>query len=143
MRQFGKADTESIINLANKYAYFDGPISEKDLEITYSFPEAFIIAEQDSNIIGFVYGYFRDVPIEVLKNWGVVKVATIELLVVDPRYRKHGVGTELLDRVVRVLRDAGAELIGLHCPEGAIEARRLYEKMGFEVSAYHMRKKLI
>ena len=143
IRQFEANDTDSIIHLANKYAFFDGPASEKDLEITKSFPEGFIVTEEKEKIIGFVYGYFREVPPEVLANWGVAKVATIELLVVDPRYRNRGVGTELLDRLIEILKGAGAELIGLHCPVEAIEARHLYEKMGFEVSAIHMRKKLV
>ena len=143
IRQFEEDDTETIIQLANNYAFFDGPISERDLEITKPFPEGFLVAEEETRIIGFVYGYFREVPVEVLTNWGMTKVATIELLVVDPHYRKQGVGTELLDRLIGVLRDAGAELIGLHCPAEAVEAKRLYEKIGFETSAYHMRKRLI
>jgi len=142
LRKFDTRDTDAIIELANKYAFFDGPTSEKDLEITKSFPEGFIVAEEEI-IVGFIYGYFREVPPEVLANWGVAKVATIELLVVDPQYRNHGVGTQLLDRLIEILKDAGAELIGLHCPVEAIEARHLYEKMGFEVSAIHMRKKLV
>ena len=143
IRQFEEDDTEIIIQLANNYAFFDGPISEKDLDITKPFPEGFLVAEEGSRIVGFVYGYFRDVPPEVLTNWGVAKVATIELLVVEQHYRTHGIGTELLKRLIRVLRDAGAELIGLHCPAEAVEAKRLYEKLGFVTSAYHMRKKLV
>lgn len=142
IRQFETGDTESIIHLANKYAFFDGPISKEDLTITHSFPQGFIVAEENKKIIGFVYGYFRDVPAEVLAHWGVAKVATIELLVVEFSHRNRGVGTELLNRLIGIFSEAGVNLIGLHCPVGAVEAKQLYEKMGFEISAYHMRKKL-
>lgn len=90
--------------------------------------------------MGVAYGYFKEVPVEVLKNWGVSKVATIELLVVDPRLRKSGIGRELLENLIQVFKQAGADLIMLTCPVSAREAKHLYEKLGFEVKAYHMRR---
>ncbi len=142
IRQFEKRDTNAVIKLANDYALFDGPISEADLEVTYSFPEGFLVAEDDNRIIGLAYGYFKDVPREVLDNWDVSKVATIELLVVDLKHRNQGVGATLLDRLLTIFKEAGTDLIGLHCPVQAIEAKQLYERFGFEISAFHMRKRL-
>ena len=92
------------------------------------------------DFLGVAYGYFKEVPVEVLKNWGVSKVATIELLVVDPRLRKSGIGRELLENLIQVFKQAGADLIMLTCPVSAREAKHLYEKLGFEVKAYHMRR---
>jgi ribosomal protein S18 acetylase RimI-like enzyme len=131
-----------VIQLANNYAFFDGPIHEDDLKVTHAFPEGFLVAEYDDRVVGFVYGYFKDVPAEVLANWGVSKVATIELLVVDPEYREQGIGAALLEHLLGIFRQAGTELIGLHCPVQAGEAKRLYERFGFEISAFHMRKRL-
>jgi ribosomal protein S18 acetylase RimI-like enzyme len=88
------------------------------------------------------YGYFREVPEDVLKTWGVSKVATIELLVVDSMFEKQGVGSMLLEKLIEILKQSGADLIGLTCPVQAEQAKRLYEKIGFEISAYHMRMKL-
>ncbi len=143
IRQFEQRDTEVVIQLANDFASFDGTTTEEDLKITRAFPEGFIVAEQDGNVVGLAYGYFRDVPKEVLDNWGVSKVATIELLVVDPMYRKHGIGTSLVENLTEIFEKAGVDMIGLTSPEGAGQAKRLYEKVGFEISAYHMRKKLV
>jgi GNAT superfamily N-acetyltransferase len=142
IRQFETRDTQAAIQLANEYALFDGPISESDLTITHAFPEGVLVAEEDNRIVGLVYGYFREVPSSVLETWGVSKVATIELLVVHSEYTGKGVGTLLLERLIEVFRQAGVDLIGLTCPVKASEAKHLYEKHGFEISAYHMRKKL-
>ncbi len=142
IRQFEKRDTDSVIKLANEYAIFDGPINEDDLKITHAFPQGFIIAEEDNKVVGVAYGYFREIPTAVLENWGVSKVATIELLVVNPEYGEQGIGTLLLENLVDVFKRAGTGMIGLTCPVKAKQARRLYEKLGFKVSAYHMRKKL-
>jgi len=135
-------DTDSIIRLANDYALFDGPINEDDLKVTRAFPEGFIVAEEDHEIIGFAFGYFREVPEAVLETWGVSKVATIELLAVDPMYRKQGIGKLLLESLIETFKQSGTDLIGLTCPIKAEDARQLYEKLGFEISAYHMRKRL-
>lgn len=142
IRQFEEKDLDVVLRLANDYAFFDGPLQEEDLSITHAFPEGFIVAEEDKKIIGLAYGYFRDVPKEVLDNWRVSKVATIELLVVDQMYEKQGIGAALLEKLIEILRQGGADLIGLTCPVQAKSAKHLYEKMGFEISAYHMRKKL-
>ncbi|TFH01668.1 MAG: GNAT family N-acetyltransferase, partial [Candidatus Thorarchaeota archaeon] len=127
---------------ANDFAFFDGPTTEEDLKITHAFPEGFIVAEEDDKIVGLAYGYFREVPEDVLKTWGVSKVATIELVVVDPKYGEQGIGTMLLKSLIEILKQSGADLIGLSCPVQAEQAKRLYEKVGFDISAYHMRMKL-
>lgn len=142
IRKFEMRDTDSVIRLANDYALFDGPINEEDLKVTHTFPEGFIVAEEDHDIIGFTLGYFRDIPTAVLDTWGVSKVATIELLVVNPKYRKKGIGKLLLESLIDTFRQSGTNMIGLTCPIEAENARQLYEKLGFEISAYHMRKRL-
>ncbi len=142
IRQFEKRDTDSVIKLANECAFFDGPINEDDLKITHAFPEGCIVAEEDNRVVGVVYGYFREIPRAVLENWGVSKVATIELLVVNLEYGEQGIGTLLLENLIDVFKRAGTDMIGLTCPVKAKQARRLYEKLGFKVSAYHMKKKL-
>jgi len=143
IRQFHQNDTNAVLSLANDFAFFDGPLHERDLAITHAFPEGFIVAEEVEKVVGLAYGYFKDVPKEVLDTWKVSKVATIELLAVDQMYEKRGVGTALLEKLIEILRQGGAELIGLTCPVRANTAKHLYEKMGFEVSAYHMRKRFV
>ncbi|MDF1537556.1 MAG: GNAT family N-acetyltransferase [Candidatus Thorarchaeota archaeon] len=142
IRQFESNDTEPVLNLANTHAVFDSPLTAADLAITRQLPEAFILAEQEYQIVGFVFGYVRDVLSEVLANWNVSKVGQVELLVVDPNSRTNGVGTMLLESLLEVFAKNGVDMVTLHCPAEATEAKSLYDKVGFETRAYAMRKRL-
>jgi len=142
LRAFETRDTAAVIDLANKHALFDAPISEADLAITRSFPDGFIVAEEGGQIVGFVLGYLRDVPTEVLEHWRASKGGHVELLAVDSRYRNGGVGTALMNELLRVFKLAGADFVTLHCPAEAKEAKHVYAKLGFRVRAYELRKRL-
>jgi hypothetical protein len=69
IRKFWKDDEAAVLELANTYASFDGTTSEADLAITGHFPEGFWVAEEEGRIVGFAYGYFREIPGEVLERW--------------------------------------------------------------------------
>ncbi|MFX1563834.1 MAG: GNAT family N-acetyltransferase [Promethearchaeota archaeon] len=142
LRIFKAEDMVRVLQLANMFASFDGTTSEADLVVSKFFPEGFWVAEEDNDVIGFVFGYFKDAPLDVLIKWDASKVGEISLLVVDPDYRRRGIGTALLKKVMEEFKRAGADLIILACPAEAIEARKLYEKLGFEVRAYHMKQRL-
>ena len=142
IRKFATSDMKDVLRLARKYATFDGETNESDFAIAAQFPEGFLISEKNSEVIGFVFAHFVDVPSNVLSNWGVSKVGEISLIAVDEKHRKKGVGTALMKRVLKELKTCGADMILLNCPAEAIEARRLYSKIGFEDRAYHMKLKL-
>ena len=141
-RQFQHFDTQSVLELANKYAAFDGTTSESDLAITTHFQECFWVAEEEGKVVGFAYGYFKDVPLEVLKRWGSKKVAQIELIAVHPDHRKKGVGESLVSKLLEAFKKAGADTVLLNCPASAVEARSLYEKIGFDVRACQLKKRI-
>jgi len=141
-RVFQAKDEAMVLHLANSYAAFDGTTSEADLVITRYFPSGFWVAEEDNKVVGFAYGYFKDVPGEVLARWGCSKVGEIALIAVNPSYRNRGVGTTLLRKLLEEFKKAGADLVSLHCPSMAMDAKQLYDKLGFEVRAYHMKKRL-
>ena len=109
---------------------------------TKFFPNGFWVAEEDDKVVGFVYGYFKDVPGDVLARWRASKVGEIALMAVDTNYRNRGIGTALLCKLLEEFKRAGADLVILHCPAEAVKAKKLYDKLGFEVRAYHMKKRL-
>ncbi|MBY8998725.1 MAG: GNAT family N-acetyltransferase [Candidatus Thorarchaeota archaeon] len=142
IRSFESQDIKQVVNLANSYSSFDSDVTEADFQPAWSFPRGLLVAEDDEHIVGFVFAYLREVPGEVLNRWAASKVAQIEILVVDSSYRDRGIGKALLDRLLEILREEGVDMVLLHCPTEAIEAKHLYDKLGFEVRAYDMRKRL-
>jgi len=142
LRLFKTEDTGRVLQLANAYAAFDMSIDEADLSMAKSFPNGFWIAEEDDRVVGVAYGYFRDVPPEVLERWEASKAGYVALMAVDESYRRRGIGGALLKRLLEEFRKAGADVVTVHCPAEAIEAKKLYDKLGFEVGAYHMKRRL-
>ena len=100
------------------------------------------MAEDEGRRVGFVIGCFRDVPSEVLARWKATRVGHVTLMAVAPSHGKKGVGNALLTRLLEEFKAAGADMVLLDCPAEAVEAKRLYEKMGFEPRFYGMRKRL-
>ena len=135
-------DIKQVVSLANRYASFDSAVTEADFQCTSSFPKGLIVADDDGSILGFVFGYIREIPDEVLTKWNASKAAQIELLVVDPSYRGQGIGRTLLDKLLEAFKEEVVDLVLLHCPAESKEARHLYERVGFQVRAYAMEKRL-
>ena len=135
-------DIKQVVSLANRYASFDSAVTEADFQCTSSFPKGLIVADDDGLILGFVFGYIREIPDEVLTKWNTSKAAQIELLVVDPSYRGQGIGRNLLDKLLEAFKEEVVDLVLLHCPAESKEARHLYERVGFQVRAYAMEKRL-
>jgi len=141
LRAFQSEDVNAVLELANRYAAFDGSTSEADLAVTTGFPDGFWVAEDKGRIVGFAYGYFRDVPDQVLEKWGATKVGQVGLMAVEAGRRREGIGEALLQRLLGAFEKAGADLVLLDCPSEAVEAKRLYDKTGFEVRFYGMKKR--
>lgn len=57
--------------------------------------------------------------------------AEVESIVVDPGQRRNGIGSRLLEKLIKVAREVGAALIRLEVRESNEAAIRLYKRMGF------------
>ena len=78
---------------------------------------------------GWICGTCAVRSLKSLRNMHVSQIA------IAPTMRRRGLGRELLDLVVILARSAGAGKLTLFVYEGNAEARRLYERYGFVISA--------
>ncbi len=67
--------------------------------------------------------------------WLVIDEIHINNVALRPAYRGQGLGTALLHHVMREARALGAKRATLEVRASNVGARRLYERLGFEVSA--------
>jgi len=84
--------------------------------------EAAWIAELDGEAVGCVFCAKKE-----------ESVAQLRLLLVEPRARGRGIGTRLCDECVRFARSAGYKRLMLWTNDVLEDARRIYERAGFEL----------
>jgi ribosomal protein S18 acetylase RimI-like enzyme len=81
------------------------------------------------------YGLAHVMPAEetwVLDTWVTgPRIGEIESLAVLPEHRGHGLGTELLDRLERELREQGVSDVVIGVLPGNEGAVRMYERRGY------------
>ncbi|MFP3903390.1 MAG: GNAT family N-acetyltransferase [Armatimonadota bacterium] len=83
-----------------------------------------IVGEVDGNVAGW-------------GTWSLDEkngIGTVGYNGVDPQYRGHGIGTEIVRRVLNHIREAGMKIaaVSTGLNEGHAAARHVYEKLGFE-----------
>jgi GNAT superfamily N-acetyltransferase len=102
------------------------------------FPEGFIVAELDGQIIAYASSerwtverepHIDEDPIDTHHPDG--RVFCITAMAVDPGHQNHGVGTALLQYLMQFARVCGCERVVLETSQ----ARRFYESRGFSCNA--------
>jgi len=85
-------------------------------------PDGCFVAEMDGRVVGSATAT-RYIP-----NSGAGSFGWIGMVLVDPEYRRHGIGSTLLKRCIQYLKDCGVETVKLDAtPMGKL----VYEKLGF------------
>ena len=68
-------------------------------------------------------------------GWLVAGELQLMLLLVDPHWRRQGLGTHLLNALFNAAAEQGCESVSLEVAASNGAARSLYEKLGFTTSA--------
>lgn len=97
---------------------------------------AVLVAEEDGRVAGMAASHTR----WHLHRDGVV--TSIDSLVVDQGSRSRGVGAELVAAVCDEAKRVGARMVDLHSHHTRVDARRFYERHGFEVTSNYFIKQL-
>ncbi len=114
-----------------------------------------ILACDEERVVGFVHAGFgpQDGPLQLCREEGVICA-----VMVDPAYRRQGIGRRLVELAEAYLRDSGAQvfqagaappcdpfyfgLYGGSQPAGFLEsdpdAKPFFEKLGYQPSARHI-----
>ena len=88
-----------------------------------------LVAEVDGRIVGAVW-------VRVMNDYGHIDDKTPSLAIsLYKDYRNQGIGTELLQRMLDLLREKGYRQVSLSVQK-ANYALRMYRNAGFEVIAY-------
>ena len=139
------SDLDRVHKLSVEYASFDASPTLADTQGFFERnPGYFYVATNGSGeVIGFITGYERKgIPDEVLKTWGASRVGYIDLMAVGLAHRRKGIGTSLLNTLLEQFGKDRIDMVLLDVPSDQMAAVRLYEKLGFHVRAFNMRKYL-
>lgn len=97
-----------------------------------------VVAEKDGRVIADAVIYlFETMPDEVNVKGLTAMLYSVYTL---PEFRGHGIMAQILPRVIRLARDAGAVELKMTAEKKAIP---LYERMGFHVNDDAMKMRLI
>ena len=119
IRTISKRDTKQLAELDK--VCFAVPWSEQAfIDETENELANYIIAEDNGTVIGYV-GY-----------WKVVDEGHITNIAVSPDYRRKGIASEMLSRIIKAAYDDNLYLLTLEVRKSNIAAQKLYEKFGFE-----------
>lgn len=92
-------------------------------------PRQFCVAEYDGKVIGFSHGGAQRRTLDPTRRRRP-SAAEVYTLYVDPNFQGCGIGTALLFRLARHLRDPGYSSLALSMLSGNRIARRFYENLG-------------
>ncbi|MDH3296778.1 MAG: ribosomal protein S18-alanine N-acetyltransferase [Gemmatimonadota bacterium] len=119
LRKMVLSDLPDVVRIENRS--FSTPWQEATFRGLLRRRSAALLAAEDA---GRLVGY------AVL--WFAANEAELGDIAVLPEARRRGLGRWILEGALRAARDRGAEEVYLEVREANVEARRLYEKAGFE-----------
>ena len=85
-----------------------------------------LIIEENKQVIGFGSLIIHQIPCEGF-------VARIEDVIIDSNWRGKGYGKKLTEELIKIAKNKKVKKINLTSNPKRVEARKLYQNMGFEI----------
>jgi ribosomal protein S18 acetylase RimI-like enzyme len=129
VRSLEKNDLASIVNIEERVTGIARrDYWEKRIEISEAIRPhwASLVAELDNRVVGFVFGRAGELEFGLPGT-----VAWIEIIGVDPAYRRHGIARTLLDRFTASAEDHGIKTIFTLVNNDQPEMKDFFNRLGF------------
>ncbi len=129
IRSLEKGDLAAIVNMEERQTGVARPdYWEKRLEISEAIRPhwASLVAECDNRVVGFILGRAGE------HEFGLPgTVAWVEMIGVDPAYRRRGVADELIEQFTTSAEDHGIKTIFTLIDPNQAELQHFFSRIGF------------
>ena len=131
-RRIAFTDVDAVLALNRKLIQPDSQITYTDLaSVALTSPlDMSFVCEVNHTIIGFVLARIVHAGIPVQE------VCNVHALLVEPDYRRHGIGRRLVNEVVDHCKQEGIRRIRTLVDEGNNEVKQFFESHGFRRSNF-------
>jgi ribosomal protein S18 acetylase RimI-like enzyme len=129
VRNLEKCDLQAIVNMEERQTGVARPdYWEKRLEISEAIRPhwASLVAEIDNRVVGFVLGRAGELEFGLPGT-----VAWIEIIGVDPAYRRRGIAHELVEQFAESAEDHGIKTIFTLVSNNQNEMQHFFSRLGF------------
>jgi ribosomal protein S18 acetylase RimI-like enzyme len=97
-----------------------------------------LVAERDGKVVGYTYAGVEGNDYMSLRG----PAGVVHDIVVDPAYRRQGIGRLLLDAAIQALKAKGAPRVVLSTAEQNVPAQQLFDRAGFRRTMIEMTREL-
>ncbi len=129
IRSLRKNDLASIVNIEERVTgVARREYWEKRIEISEAIRPhwASLVAEADNRVVGFIFGRAGELEFGLPGT-----VAWIEIIGVDPAYRRHGIARALLTQFTASAEDHGIKTIFTLVNDDQREMKEFFNRLGF------------
>lgn len=155
-RDFIPSDTNSLKTLIHEFLKeesFNNPLrlTEPKEEFKHKYFEKVmkeidensgrvIIAEDNNQIVGFIFACFNIIKGDDLLEFKEIKEGCIEDIYVIKTHRRMGIGNKLMNLALKYLKESDCDIAKLYVQSKNEKAYNLYKKLGFENNVRRMIK---
>jgi len=132
LRAFNPSDLDAVVNI-NRICLPENYAPYFFLDTYNTLPEAFVVAESESHVIGYImcrieHGFSDVKRLHFAKKGHIISVAVM------PEFRRIGVGYSLVQRILSTLASMQADECYLEVRVSNAPAIELYRRIGFNIA---------